>query len=296
MVDADAPEAVQGAKEVPLAGIHPGPAAVLRIELHVLLLGGDPFRQTAVRIVESIGVEIPGLAEPSQISKRMAEGAKLPIQHRHDAGLFGMHDEVPKPEIAVRDHRRLHYGGRGAVEVSAQLLHALGLPDEAVLGGGRAHDLVLALIVASPRLHLALGVVAHLAETLQAKGPVVERVQLGQHTVRIVVERSSLLRLQRGQCGPPVPAVGVMENTARHVLHDVKVLPKHRGVLAKRQHLGHGYTGALQGPLHTVLPVHLVGPRQQLAWRLLPQHELLTGWRHNEVRGIGGAVVELLQL
>mmetsp|Transcript_71836 Transcript_71836/g.233458 ORF Transcript_71836/g.233458 Transcript_71836/m.233458 type:complete len:245 (+) Transcript_71836:412-1146(+) len=224
----------------------------------------------------------------------MAQGGKLPVQHGSDLGVLRMDDQIAQPEVAVHDAGGLLQAGRERLQPLPKHLHAIRLPSEAILLRGFHDNLVLSPVVSGPSLNLAGGIVAGLAIVLEAQLFVVQRVQRRQNPVHIPEQRRALLCSKSGQAGTRI--FQVVEDPPRNVLHNIKVLPQDRGILAHRKHLGHRHPCASECLLHPVLAVHLMCPRQQIPRWFLSNDEFFASGGLDEVRRIRGAVVKLFQL
>jgi hypothetical protein len=85
------------------------------------------------------------------------------------------------------------------------------------------------------------------------------------------------------------------DDAAFDVIHHVERSADDRRVFAQQSRGRHRHVGAWQRAQDPVLALDQVRRRQQLARRLLPQHELL-GRRLDQERGIGLTALELPQL
>ena len=205
----------------------------------------------------------------------MPEGGDLPVEHRYHPGLFGIHDAVADPVIAVYDT-----GLVGLGNVGGQPLHER-------LHGGDSIGL-RGLVLLGPARNLARIVVARAAETLEAQRQGIEAVDRSQRLHRVLEERSALFGTKTGEAR-------VRDDASLHVLHHEEGGTDHRLVFAQQVGARHGYPGALQGTNHPVLSIHLVGGAQQHTRRLLAQYIALPS-ALQQVGGVALAALELAHL
>ena len=120
-----------------------------------------------------------------EVGQRVTEGRKLPVEHRQDARLGGVEDDVVDAVVAVHD------GGFIAVrDVRGQPLdQPLHRVDRFGSGGA---------VLARPAVDLARQVVAGAAVVGQAHGRLVDRMQRSDHAVQLVVQHATLGRRHAG--------------------------------------------------------------------------------------------------
>src|SRR5262245_51618894 len=114
-----------------------------------------------------------------EIGQRMPERRELPIEHRQNARLGTVEDDVVEAVVAV-DHARLILRRNVLRQPLDELLHRLDLFG---LRGA---------VLLRPATDLPLEVVAGLAIVVQTDGVVVDLVQRGDHAVHLFVDRGAL--------------------------------------------------------------------------------------------------------
>ena len=188
-----------------------------------------------------------------EVAQRVAQGAELPVEHRGDARLVHVHDQIARPVVAVDD---------GGLVIVGDVV---GQPREQAVHFG---DLVGArrLVLAAPATYLAGDIVALPPEVGEAERAPVDPVQARQHVGHRVVERAAAIRRKRGPGR-------VLIDRSLHIVHHVEGRADDVGVLAEVMDARHGHVGLGQRREDAVFPLHQMGRRQQRARRLLAQHE-----------------------
>src|SRR5439155_1219420 len=203
--------------------------------------------------------EAVGQAVVREIGQRVAERRELPVEHRGDARLARVNDDVAEPEVAV--HERGLVPGRDVLgHPRDQALHRV---DLLRLGGA---------VLLGPPVDLAREVVPGPPEVGEAEGSPVHRVKPREDMAQRVVHRRARARGQAGdrRVGDDAPV---------HAVHDVEHGADDRGVRAERVRPRHGKAGRAEGRDDPVLPVHRVRGGEELAGRLPPEHVLLAAGR-----------------
>jgi hypothetical protein len=196
---------------------------------------------------------MPADAGEGGVGERVAEGRELPVEHGDDAGLGRMKHQVAEPEIAVADRGLVvgrHVGGKPL--------------DQAVDLGDLAGARELPLLRPAPELAGEVGAgpaVIGKAET----GPI-GRVQLRHGLGHGEVHGPPLLGLDARQRV-------VVEDAALDALHDVEGRADHVALGLEKQGRRHRHVGLRKRPHDPELAVDGMGGGQDLARRLLAQHE-----------------------
>ncbi len=202
----------------------------------------------------------------------MADRRKFPVQHRDNARLRRMKNQVAEPEIAMDDRARV---GDGVVRRQPfdQLVHRRDRSD------------IRRDILTCPAADLTVDVILRPPVTFETGAPPVHAMQRGHHAVHVVIHRRAVrVRKPRQRA--------VSEHASRYVIHQVESRSDHVGIHAEQPHSRHRNAGVRERRLHAVFPVDRVGRRQQLAGWLLAQHVVAARRREVE-RRIRLAALEL---
>ena len=167
-------------------------------------------------------------------------------------GVHLEHD-VADAVIAVGD-RRLVLNRQVRLEPGDKPVHGFDL------AGFRGHVLL------RPALELARGVALGAAVIPEPQGAEIHVVQRRQGLGEGVIGGLALQVIEIGQ-------VRLHEDAAGDEIHQVKGRADDGGIVAEQPHLHDGDGRALQRGLHPIFAVDGVGARQELARRLLAQHE-----------------------
>src|SRR5262249_41350864 len=218
--------------------------------------------------------DVPAHAVIRKIGERVAQGRKLPVEHREDPRLARGIDRVVEAKVAVDDGRAglrrdvLRQPGNEVVH----RLHRLGLRS---------------LVLLAPACDLAVDVVSRLAERLQSYLFEANGMKTSNDAVELVPDCAALgFRHPRKRLVP--------QHAAVDEIHDVERRADDRLVLAQDVRPRHREPGRMQRLDDAELAVHRVRRGQKLARRLSPQHEAAAVGGGDQVSGIRLAALELL--
>ena len=186
-----------------------------------------------------------------EIRDGIAQGRKLPVQHRSHARFGRMHDQVVESIVAMHDADPfLRWCPTG--KPSDQVMHF------------RDRFRFRGLILLGPARDLPFQKVAGAAEIGNANRGRVDPVQGCDGRVHLIVDCAAIRVGKAGQFLVP-------KDAPCDKVHQVEGRADHRGVLAKVMNTGDRHRAVLQGPQDAELAINSMGAWQQRALRLAAQ-------------------------
>ena len=185
---------------------------------------------------------IPGHGVVAEVGQRVAQRGQLPVQHRQNARLGGVKNQVVQAVVVFR------HGWDVVRQPGDELVHF----GDRLGNGGQ--------ILLAPSTDLAFKIIARFAVSGQTLRCDIDLVQGGNDAVHLGINGAALCRCHARQRLVP-------QNAPFDKFHHVKGASNDRLVLAQAVHMRHGYRRAGQAAHHGELALDGVRRRQQLGHR-----------------------------
>mmetsp|Transcript_14695 Transcript_14695/g.47184 ORF Transcript_14695/g.47184 Transcript_14695/m.47184 type:complete len:801 (-) Transcript_14695:62-2464(-) len=211
-----------------------------------------------------------------QIGGGVAERRQLPVEHRDHLGRIVREDAIVDAQVAMHKRgQRVVAGGQRLRQPREQLLKSgVGL---------RLRGTVLR----RPHLRLPRHVASLLPKVAKPGRLVVNSMQRGDRRQEAAVQRAALLGRGGGA------HLRVVEEAARDVVAHQEGRAEHLGVVAEHPHRGHRHRRRAERRHAAEFAIDGVGAAEELARRLLAEHQSRTRLERQQVRRVRLTVREL---
>ena len=254
-----------------------GSAGASAVGLHVGLFGRQPERRqiSTHQPRQSVARHAPGHEVIAKIRQWVSECGQLPVEHRQHARLGRMEDHVVGTEVAV--HQSGIVAGRNVrLQPVQQAVHVR-----------YAASCRVITVLTTPARQLSGKVITGFAEIGEACCGRRNAMQLRERSVHGIADGRTPFAGHLGQARVP-------ENAPFHMVHHIERRADNARVFAQRHGARHGKALSAQRGNDTVFAVDSMRTGQQLAGRLLAQHEVAAVHRDG-VSGVALAAAELAQ-